>query len=36
MTEMIATVLTAGGWTVGVLVLVLMAALPLIERIGDR
>jgi hypothetical protein len=35
MTEMIASVLGATAWLAGVLVLVLMAALPLLESVAD-
>jgi hypothetical protein len=36
MKEMIASVVGATAWLGGVLVLVLMAALPLLEWLGDR
>ena len=36
MTEMIVSVLGATAWFGGALVLVLMAALPLLEWLGDR
>lgn len=36
MTEMIASVVGATAWLGGALVLVLMAALPLLEWLGDR
>jgi len=35
MTEMIASVVGATAWIAGVLVLVLMAALPLLESLAD-
>jgi hypothetical protein len=35
MTQMIVSVLGATAWFAGVLVLVLMAAVPLLEWIGD-
>lgn len=35
MNEMIETVLAAVGWVAGVSVLLVMAALPLLERLGD-
>jgi hypothetical protein len=34
MTEMLAAVLATGAWTVGLLVLVVMAAVPLLEHVG--
>jgi hypothetical protein len=34
MTDMIAAVLEAGAWSLGVLLLLTMAALPLLERLG--
>lgn len=36
MTETIVAVLGTAGWAMGLLLLVMMAGLPLIERIGDR
>jgi hypothetical protein len=36
MNEMIAAVLAAVGWLAGVSILLVMAVLPLLERLGDR
>jgi len=36
MTDVIASVLGTVGWVGGLLVLLLMAVLPLLERLGDR
>lgn len=36
MQETIATVLGTAGWVAGVLLLVTMAALPLLEAVGTR
>jgi hypothetical protein len=36
MTDVIAAVLGTVGWVGGLLILILMAVLPLLERLGDR
>lgn len=36
MNEMIAAVLTTVGWIAGVSVLLVMALMPLLERLGNR